>query len=100
MQSLSEERDYKECHGLPFFTLIDAKGNVLPCNLFYGSPNLTYGNLYKNSFSEIWKSKRRKEVLKKLKEKGVAECRGACRLNPINQYLFQLKNPHPHQNFI
>jgi len=92
--------DYPECYGLPFFALIDAKGNVIPCNLFYGDEEFSYGNLHKNSFSEIWQGEKRKEVLKKLREKGCEDCRHGCRLDVINRYLHRLKNPFEHDNFI
>lgn len=91
---------YPECYGLPFFALIDSRGNIIPCNLYYGNKEFTYGNLYKNSFSEIWKSERRRQILQKLREKGVKECRVGCRLDPINRYLHRIKNPYPHDNFI
>jgi len=92
--------DYKECYGLPFFALIDAKGNVIPCNLFYNNEEFTYGNLYKNTFSEIWMSEKRKDVLKRIREDGVTECRYGCRLDVINRYLDRIKNPQLHDNFI
>lgn len=100
MERIQDGINYPECYGLPFFALIDSKGNVIPCNLYYGNPEFTYGNLYKNSFPEIWRSERRKQILQKLREKGVKECRVGCRLDPINRYLHRIKNPHPHDNFI
>lgn len=100
IERLEEKVDYPKCYGLPFFALIDSKGNVLPCNLFYNNEEFTYGNLYKQSFSEIWEGDRRKEVLQKLDEQGVSECRKGCRLDVINRYLHRLKNPHPHDKFL
>jgi len=100
MQRLQDKGDYNYCYGLPFFTLIDAKGNIIPCNLFYENKEFSYGNLYKQSFNEIWKGERRKEVLEKLKRKGVQGCREGCRLDPPNRYLHRLKSPQPHDNFI
>lgn len=92
--------NYPECYGIPFFALIDAKGNIIPCNLFYGNEEFTYGNLNEKSFSEIWESEKRKEVLRKLKQKGCAECRRGCRLDVLNRYLHRLKNPEMHDNFV
>jgi len=100
MQRLQEKPNYSKCHGLSFFALIDAKGNVIPCNLFYGNSNFYYGNLYEQKFSTIWEGTRRKEVLKELDKKGIKDCREGCRLDPINRYLYKLKNPHSHDNFI
>lgn len=91
---------YPRCYGLPFFTLIDAKGNVIPCNLFYNNPKLTYGNLYENSFSEIWQSDKRKQILNEIYQEGSANCRKGCRLDTINRYLDRIANPQLHDNFI
>jgi radical SAM protein with 4Fe4S-binding SPASM domain len=100
MARIAEKGDYKNCEGLNFFALIDASGNILPCNLFYQKEDFYYGNLYKNSFSEIWRSQRRKKVLAKLRKKGCEGCREGCRLDPVNRYLDRLTYPHPHDNFI
>jgi MoaA/NifB/PqqE/SkfB family radical SAM enzyme len=97
---LCEERGYRECHGLPFFSLIDSLGNVIPCNLFYNNPEFIYGNINQKLFSEIWKSERRQDILKKVKGEGIEECRKGCRLDVINRYLERVINPNPHDNFI
>ncbi len=100
MQRVEQGINYSGCHGLPFFALIDAKGNIIPCNLFYDIPEFTYGNLHENSFSEIWKSEKRQQVLQRIREKGIEDCRHACRLDVINRYLQRLKNPQSHDNFV
>jgi acetolactate synthase I/II/III large subunit len=100
IQRMDTERDYHECHGTAFMALIDAQGNIIPCNLFYNNPEFTYGNLNEQKFSEIWTGEKRKQVLQRLKEKGISECRNGCRLDPSNRFLHRLKNPHLHDNFI
>ncbi len=100
IQRLCQEREYNECYGLPFFALIDAKGNVLPCGLFYNNPEFSYGNINESIFSDVWKSEKRQKVIQKIKEKGINDCRTGCRLDAINRYLHRIKNPHPHDNFI
>jgi len=97
---LVEEKPYAECYGLPFYALIEADGNVIPCNLYHTRPEFSYGNLYEETFSEIWQGKKRKEVIARLREMGIEACRKGCRLDPMNRYLDVLKNPHPHVNFI
>ncbi len=99
-ERIQEGITYPECYGLPFFALIDSNGNVIPCNLFYGNNEFNYGNINEKSFSEIWYSERKKEILKKLKEKGIEDCRRGCRLDVINRYLHRLKSPWEHDNFI
>jgi radical SAM protein with 4Fe4S-binding SPASM domain len=100
IQRLEGCRNYEQCHGLSFFSLIDARGNVIPCNLFYGKSEFTYGNINNKLFSEIWKSEKRREINKKIKDMGIEECRKGCRLDAINRYLGRLINPHKHDNFI
>lgn len=100
MERLKEKPKYNSCLGSSFFALIDAKGNVIPCNLFYDKPDFTYGNLYQNSFSEIWKSEKRKEVLKRLEERSIEKCRESCRLDPTNRFLYELINIPDYLNFI
>ena len=99
IQRLEEGNAYPECYGLPFISLIDSKGNVLPCNLFYGQPEFTYGNLYEQSFEEIWSGEKRKEVLDSLRRRGVEDCRHGCRCDAINRYLQRLRSPQEHDNF-
>jgi radical SAM protein with 4Fe4S-binding SPASM domain len=91
--------DYPQCYGLPFISLIDSLGNVLPCNLFYDNKDLIYGNLYEQKFSEIWESEKRKSVLEKIRESGSKECRNGCRCDVINRYLHRLRHPQAHDNF-
>lgn len=97
---LMEKRSYNTCHGMPFFTLVEADGSVIPCMMFYQKPEYCFGNLHEDSFSAIWTGKKRKDVLQKLTKETIEHCRDGCRLDAINRYLSQLKNPHPHVNFI
>ena len=92
--------DYPVCYGLSFFALIDSRGAVFPCNLYYNDEEHTYGNIYENKFSEIWQSERRKKVIEEINKKGAAGCRRGCRLDVINRYLHRIKNPDEHDNFI
>ena len=93
MQMLHEKPTYEFCHGLPFFALVDSRGNVIPCNLFYDNPDFVYGSLYSQSFSEIWKSGQRKAVLERIKTRGIESCRGGCRLDASNRHLERLLHP-------
>lgn len=96
-----KERPYERCLGLPFFAEIVSSGNVYTCGPFLGNDNFCYGNIYENSFSEIWEGERRQHILHKVeKELDVKHCMYNCRLDEINRYLWELKHPSPHVNFI
>lgn len=101
MQKLKCKRNYKHCWALPFMVYIDAKGNLWPCIVFMGKEELKYGNLYEKSFVEIWEGTHKKEVTKYFMNMDLEEnCRELCRLDEMNRYLEELKNPGDHVNFI
>ena len=102
MKKLQDERPYDKCYGLPFMSYIDTRGNIWPCIAFMGDPKMCYGNIYEQSFVEIWTSKRKKDIMDLFQKKEFLQenCRELCRLDEINRYLYQLKNPGDHVNFI
>lgn len=101
MKKLICKRDYKQCLALPFMVYIDAKGNLWPCIVFMGKDELSYGNLYEESFQEIWEGERRKKLVEYFSKMDLEKnCRELCRLDEMNKYLTELKNPGEHVNFI
>lgn len=101
MKKLRHERNYRQCHGLPFMTHIDASGNVWPCVAHIGTDGFCYGNIYQHTFQEIWEGEQRQKVMQKLNSLDINKvCMKACRLDEINQYLDKLKHPGEHVNFI
>ncbi len=101
MEKLACRREYTQCLALPFMVYIDAKGNLWPCIVFMGKEEWKYGNLYEESFVQIWEGSRRKELIRIFAEMDLEKnCRELCRLDEMNKYLKELKNPGPHVNFI
>jgi GTP 3',8-cyclase len=92
---------YNMCHGINFFCLITATGDVIPCNIFYENPFYTYGNINKKLFSNIWLSGKRVDKMFAIQKKGCKDCRKGCRLNYANKYLDDIyNNSIEHVNFI
>lgn len=101
MKKTHKKKQYDNCYGLPFMTHIDARGNIWPCVNFIGNEEFLYGNIYQESFEEIWKGNKRKQVINKFAQLDINEvCRESCRLESINEYLYELKHPNGHVNFI
>ncbi len=101
MEAVCEEtKPYGQCLGLPFFTCIEASGDIYPCHSYMGLPDFSYGNLNETSFHKIWQGVRRQRIVKALKSMIESKCRKACRLDQINRYLWQLQNAPEHVNFI
>lgn len=94
-------RPYAKCQALPFWSYIDARGGVWGCSVFLGDERFLYGNVNEQSFEEIWTGERRKAALGWFdNEFDCSSCRVNCRMDEINRYLWELKNPGPHVNFI
>ena len=94
-------RNYKRCMALPFWSYIDASGNVWGCSAYLTDERFRYGNIYENSFKEIWEGEKRVLSIKWVeKELDINQCRLNCRMDEINRYLWDLKNPSEHVNFI
>lgn len=101
MKKMNHKKSYTQCYGLPFMTYIDAKGNIWPCCAHIGVEDFCYGNIYEETFSEIWEGERKRKVIEKLNGLDINKvCREACRLDEINHYLYELKNQGSHVNFI
>jgi radical SAM protein with 4Fe4S-binding SPASM domain len=93
---------YKTCYSTPnFWGYIMADGGVYTCQTFAGDKRFCVGNINEKSFKEIWESKERKNQLNfMLNELDISECRKNCRMDEVNRYLWDLKNPNSHVNFI
>lgn len=94
-------RSYAHCHALPFWAYIDAGGNVWGCSAYLGDKRFLYGNIYDITFQKLWKGLKRKESIKRAENSlDIKSCRVNCRMDEINRYLGELRNPPEHVNFI
>lgn len=92
---------YNRCLALPFWSYIDAGGNVWGCSVYLNDERFAYGNIYKQTFQDIWEGEKRKQSLCWVeKDLDVSGCRVNCRMDQVNRYLWELKEPQPHVNFI
>jgi len=94
-------RTYKHCLSIPFMAEIDCRGDVYPCGPYLGHKEYVYGNIYKNTFKEIWDSKKCKEIRRFLStELDCSKCMPNCRNDAVNRFLWAMKNPPDHVNYI
>jgi molybdenum cofactor biosynthesis enzyme MoaA len=95
------KKSYDRCLAFPFWSYIDSGGNVWGCSIYLRDEQFLYGNIYENSFKDIWEGNKRMESLKWVGNKlDAVQCRVNCRMDEINRYLWNLKNPPLHINFI
>lgn len=101
MEKMKKKKTYSKCYALPFMVHIDAKGNVWPCVELINREGFSYGNIYKNTFDEIWNSGQRRDVIDRINQMDLnVECSESCRMDEMNRYLCELKHLGGHVNFI
>ncbi len=94
-------KGYNRCLALPFWSYIDAGGNIWGCSVYLSDERFLYGNIYERSFKEIWEGEKRRSSLEWVEnEMDASRCRINCRMDSINSYLTNLKSPPAHANFI
>lgn len=100
------ERIYEQCLGVPFLLYSSGDGKLYPCGMFFDynrrmEKEYRMGDLVKQSFRKIIESDRYWEVVEKVKKIDVQKkCYSNCRTHAINEFLWQLKHPPEHVNFV
>jgi len=99
---IEKKQPYDKCHSTPFFWgYIAADGKVFGCSAYLGRDEFCYGNIYEESFEDIWEGpKREKSYNYIMNELDINNCRVNCRMDEVNRYLDRLQNPQEHDNFI
>ena len=96
-------KDYKVCHGTSFLIAISGNGGVFPCGHFFNfrQDEFLMGNIVETSLKDVVFSDRYWEVQKRVQSVDVnRECETNCRPHYINGFLWKLKNPPIHVNFV
>ena len=96
------KKNYASCYGMKFETMIDADCKVYPCLSFWRNEEFCLGDLTKNSFEEIWSSKKCQKKLNDIWDNYDPrnKCTFGCKQHWINESLWELKNPPMHKNFL
>lgn len=102
MKKLDTGHSYKKCYSTPYFWAhLMANGDMYGCSAYLQQSKFCYGNLKENSLQEVWESEKRVKSIIYVKEKlDISGCRENCRMDEVNGYLWRLKNPQDHDNFI
>jgi radical SAM protein with 4Fe4S-binding SPASM domain len=97
----SHQHSYGHCFSVPvFWAYIRSNGDVGGCNAFLTDPKFRFGNLNDEDFDRIWEGEGRRANFEHMKSHDISRCRLNCRMEKVNEYLWKLKNPSTHVNFI
>jgi len=95
------ERTYKRCLSGRFMIEVDARGDVYSCGPYLADKKHCYGNILEDSFETMWKSERCRKVMDYVQNHlDVSKCMPHCRPDSVNKFLWEIKNPPQHVNFI
>lgn len=94
-------KPYAKCKALPFWSYIDSLGNVWGCSMYLNDERFLYGNIFEETFKEIWEGEKRRKSMQWVEnELDLSQCRVNCRMDKVNTYLWDLENPSDHVNFV
>lgn len=101
MQNYSRAKGYATCCSTPFFwAYVSSAGDLVSCSAFLGDERFHLGNIMTESFGDVWEGEGRKKSLEMMRTLCIEECRSNCRMDKINSYLWRLRHPGAHDNFI
>lgn len=85
---------FDSCEGHFFSPILDANGDIKICMYHPGKPEFSFGNIYKNSFEEIWKSEKRKKAIDFVRKLDYnKKCQMCCKLYELNKLITFINNP-------
>jgi cyclic pyranopterin phosphate synthase len=87
------QRRYPHCLGTTFMPVLNSAGDIAPCVAYWNREEFVFGNIYNNSFKEIWNGGKRKKIKQLLENKlDLKGCPSDCQPNAINEFLWKAKN--------
>ncbi|MBR3601204.1 MAG: radical SAM protein [Lachnospiraceae bacterium] len=94
----TNNRQYTKCYGSLLDMNLWADGNIFVCaNLEH--ERYIIGNIYKNTFKEIWNGEQKKKIRQSINLKA---CPKGCRCHFMNEYIWDYLHPDKeiHPNFV
>jgi GTP 3',8-cyclase len=93
-----KKREFYECFVSNFITFISSDLKVYVCCLLKDNKKYCLGDLKEKSFDEIWSSENRKKIIKSVNL--ACNCAYPCMHEKHNEFLWNLKQPILHKNFL
>lgn len=95
-------RKYDICYGTPFLGQVSGNGKVYPCGPFFSKERFYMGDIHEGSYYDIVNGDRYWKVHQDIIDNVDVhcDCTIGCRQDYINKFLWDLKTPPEHVNFI
>lgn len=95
-------RKYDVCYGTPFLLQISGNGKIYPCGPFFNKDRFYIGDLHTDSFYDLVHGQRYWDVHRDIAASVDVhkDCAIGCRQDYVNKFLWDIKNPPEHINFI
>jgi len=91
------KRAFGKCYFPHIFTSITPDLEVYPCCAFKNKKGYLLGSIKDKSFKEIWLSEERKKVHDLI---NLQDCPNPCQFEKYAEFLWKIKQPIPHSNFL
>lgn len=99
-RTTEDHRPYDHCLALPFWCYIDSCGSVWGCYRHLKDARFWYGNIYSETFEQLWNLDKKKSCFEMIRGFDISQCGMNCRMDEVNRYLWRLRRPEAHDNFI
>lgn len=101
MENLARGKAYDACCATPFFwAYVSSAGDLVSCSAFLGDERFRLGNILEQGFAQVWEGEGRRQALETMRSLDIGQCRDNCRMDKVNAYLWRLRHPRPHDDFI
>lgn len=94
-----EHRDWNSCLAPALIVIIQANGDIVTCCDSRGIPEYVFGNIREQSFDDIWKGEKRKQIMGNLLLK---KCSQICsdRYGKYNRFISYWQSEKMHNEFV
>ena len=96
------KRQYDKCIDCPLIFQISGNSKCYPCGFLFNKEEYCYGDLKTQSLEEIITSEKYWKIIKHMATNFDVhqECKGSCRHDETNMFMWNLTHPPEHINFI
>jgi sulfatase maturation enzyme AslB (radical SAM superfamily) len=96
------EKKYDNCVDCPLIFQISGSGKCYPCGYLFGDDRYCYGDLNKQSLGEILRSEQYWNVIQYMRTKFNVhtDCKGSCRHDSTNKFMWEYLHKPEHITFI